>query len=932
MPTSRVPVRPVLLPLLALGLAIPAAALASPAEAAGSSGLVISEVYGGGGNTGATYTQDFVELANPTGSAITVDGTSLQYRSSGGSGAPSGLVALSGSVPAHGHYLVALAKGTGGSTALPTPDATGDVAMSATAGTVLLARGTSRIADLPTGSVARDDVIDLVGFGASNTYEKAPATGAGNTAAVSRDTAGTDTDDNSADLSATAPDPQSTGSGTTTPPPGAPTDLTIAQIQGTGAASPFAGRPVRTEGVVTASYPTGGFAGYYLQTPGTGGDLGSSHDASDAVFVYLGGSATASSYPSIGAHVQVTGTVSEFNGLTEISATSSTPLDTPAAAIEPVTGAYPSTDAGRETREGMLTAPGAFTVTDVYTLNNYAEIDLASGSTPLRQPTDVARPGTPEQQAVVADNAARAVTLDDGSSLNYLTTGKDTPLPWITKDRHVRVGAPARFTKPVILDYRNDTWKFQPTSQLTAANDAEVAPATFPDTRTDAPRAVGGDLKIASFNVLNYFTETGEKYVASGHSCSSYKDRTGTPVTVDDCGADGPRGAWGASDLSRQQAKIVSAINALDADVLSLEEIGNSAKFDGPEQRDDALSTLVDALNAAAGSDRWAFVPSPPVDQQPPLASQDVIRTAFIYQKAAVAPVGASHILLGSDAFSNARQPLGQVFVPAGGSSEQQFLAVVNHFKSKGSGSGDDADQGDGQGASNASRVRQAQALVGFVKELQASTGTQRVFLTGDFNAYTEEDPLQVLREAGFTDVGQRFVPDESTYVFGGLVGSLDHVLANDAALGTVQGAHVWNINSVESVAYEYSRHNYNATDFYSADPYRSSDHDPLLVGFSVPSSRTPSEVSAKVAEQEVNRRGRTTVRGTVTSDGHTVRSGTVTISQGDTELARVVLGNGNFRVRVFVTGTGKLPLQVAYSGTDTVAPSSTTVVANKPR
>jgi hypothetical protein len=91
----------------------------------------------------------------------------------------------------------------------------------------------------------------------------------------------------------------------------------------------------------------------------------------------------------------------------------------------------------------MLQAPsGDFTVSDVFTLNNFGEIDLASGTTPLRQPTDVARPRSAAAQAVADDNAARAVTLDDGSSTNYLSAANaGQPLPWITRDTPVRVGA-----------------------------------------------------------------------------------------------------------------------------------------------------------------------------------------------------------------------------------------------------------------------------------------------------------------------------------------------------------------------------------------------------------------------------------------------------------------------------------------------------------
>ena len=213
-----------------------------------------------------------------------------------------------------------------------------------------------------------------------------------------------------------------------------------------------------------------------------------------------------------------------------------------------------------------------------------------------------------------------------------------------------------------------------------------------------------------------------------------------------------------------------------------------------------------------------------------------MIRTAFIYKKAKATPVGTSKILTGSAAFANAREPLAQVFKPVGGSENQQFLVVVNHFKSKGSGSGADADQGDGQGGSNASRVAQAKALVAFVKENQDATGTKRVYLTGDFNSYTQEDPMQVLYEAGFTDIGAAKT-DEATYLFDGVVGSLDHVLANAAGYQQVADADVWNINSVESVAYEYSRYNYNATNFYAPNAYRSSDHDPLVVGINTPAA-----------------------------------------------------------------------------------------------
>ncbi len=492
-----------------------------------------------------------------------------------------------------------------------------------------------------------------------------------------------------------------------------------------------------------------------------------------------------------------------------------------AAAVQPAKISWPKTDEERERFEGMLLAPqGDFTVTNSYSTNQYAEVGLAAGTTPLRTPTDVARPGTLDYDGAVADNAARGVVLDDGASINFLNdANKGIPLPYVSLTKPVRVGAPTTFTKPVILDYRNNTWKFQPTQQLTVDNAEKVQPATFANTRTTAPAPVGGDLKISSFNVLNYFTTT----AASVNCTSVYKDRAGNPVTANTCPAPGPRGAANDENLTRQQDKIVAAINGLGADVVSLEEIENSAKFG--KNRDAALSTLVGALNAALGSEQWAFVPSPAALP----ATEDVIRTAFIYKKAVAAPVGDS-VILDDAAFRNARQPLAQAFAPVA-FPDAKILAIVNHFKSKGD--SDPKATGDNangiQGAFNGDRVRQAEALGNFAKTRSAAVGTDDVFLLGDFNSYSQEDPIQKLRDFGFEPLEAG--TGKYSYSFSGQSGSLDHVLASPSARELVTGADIWNINAVEALALEYSRYNYNALNFYDTTPYRSSDHDPVIVG-----------------------------------------------------------------------------------------------------
>jgi 5'-nucleotidase len=880
-------------------------------------------VYGGGGAASSTWQRDYVELYNPTDEAIDLAGTSVQYRSATGLANPSGVTALSGSIPAKGYFLVGEGTGTAGAP-VPTPAVSGAIAMSGTAGTVFLANQATVLTAPPTGSLTGNPaVLDVVGYGTSNTYETAAAAATSSSTSVERNAACADTDDNSHDFALGSGTPGvAPTTGPTDPPTDPPVTRTIAEIQSTGDTSPLAGKAVTTDGVVTAAYPTGGFNGFYLQTAGTGGDVDpATHQASDAVFVF--GSAVAGAV-EVGEHVQVTGKVSEFQGTTEITPTVADVKVLPEpATLHPASVVLPRTEASRESFEGMLLAPqGPYTVADNYALNQYGEIGLAAGTSPLFAPTEVADPHDAAAiKAVQDDNAARSVTLDDGASTNFLTTAKNTPLPYLTQDHQIRVGAPVTFDQPVVLDWRFGAWRFQPTDQLTAD---EAPPVTFGHTRTTAPAPTGGNVKIASMNVLNYFPTTGADFVASGGKCTWYDDRAGQHVTVNTCtgpnGELGPRGAAGDDDLARQQAKIVSSVNGLGADVVSLEEIENSAKFG--EDRDTAVSTLVDALNAQAGAGTWKFVPTPSTagDQ----GDEDVIRTAFIYRAAKVEPVGDS-VIDDVPVFDVARDPLAQAFEPIGGSSYSRFVVIVNHFKSKGSG----PDDGTGQGNSNPQRVAQAEELVRFADEMKTRLGSDRLFLSGDFNSYTREDPLQKLYDAGYTDIGSNSSPEEHTYLFDGTVGSLDHVLGNAAAMRTVTGAHVWNLNSVEPVALEYSRHNYNATDFYEPGPYRASDHDPLVVGVDLPIGPVPTTTTATVSPVRWGERPVVHVR--VSSDFGTVTGGPVSGGGVEVREARFTLGRGTVHDGVVdvtlprYVVPGQHTLSVRYLGTPETRPSQTT-------
>lgn len=378
-----------------------------------------------------------------------------------------------------------------------------------------------------------------------------------------------------------------------------PTITPIAQIQGTGDATPLAGQQVTTRGVVTASYPTGGFRGFIIQTPGTGDNT---DNASQALFIY----AASTNLPAVGDYVEVTGTAGEYNGLTQLSQPSVTPLDESVDAPLPYTGQWPRTDEERERLESMLYQPSApFTVTNTYSTNQYGELGLAFGDTPCNSPPMWLAQG---QMTLQGSNPTMLpAQLSSTTAPPRTSSPQKQPHPYISVTDPVRVGAPVTFDEPVVVDYRNGTWKLNPTSAITPGDE----PVTVKNTRTNAPtkETLGdADITLASFNVLNYFTTTGEDWINAGHTCSSYTDKDGQAITTRSCSDNGPRGAWDTESFTRQQNKIVAAINALDASVVGLLEIENSAALG--EDTDEATTTLVAALNAAAGEKRWAAVAS----------------------------------------------------------------------------------------------------------------------------------------------------------------------------------------------------------------------------------------------------------------------------------------------------------------------------------
>ena len=799
----RFPLRPLCASLLVAGFVVPAAA--------SRSGVVVSQVYGGGGNAGATLRNDFIELFNAGNSPVSLAGWSVQYNSTTGTGTWQKTELTGVVLQPRQYYLVQEAFGAGGTQDLPTPDAIGTIAMGSTGGKVALVSSTTQlVGDKPVS----DTIVDLVGFGSANYYEGAGAAPApSNTTSDLRLAGGcTDIDQNASDFATGAPNPRNTASALGTCSGDGPTARTIMEIQGSGAISPYVGQAVQTSGVVTRVNNNG----FFLQDP-----VGDGDDAtSDGIFAYTGAAPSV----SVGQLVQFTAVISEFNTgaannadtaahpVTELTGVGNVQVLSSGHTITPKLIAFPElVNDDLEHVEGMLvTIAGPLTASQNYFQGRYGQVTLSANGR-METPTNRYRPGTPEAIALADTNARSRIILDDGTSQQ-----NPDPTPYLGEDNTMRAGDTVQSVTGVI-DYGLAT------SSNTGYGDYKIHPTeavafTRDNARTAAPAAQPGNLKLASFNVLNYFTtftDGTDVFGNSGQGCM-----LGDVVSPDNC-----RGANNLAEFERQRTKIIEAIAAIDADALGLMEMQNNGAT--------AVGNLVDGLNAKLGAGTYAAVADPAGG-----TGTDAIKVAMIYKPARLVPVVAPQT--DTDAVHN-RPPLAQTFAALNG---ERFTLVVNHLKSKGSCPAQDDpdyagnfDAGDGQGCWNARRMQQARRTGSWVASLASGAGTGRALLLGDMNSYAQEDPLIAFADGGYADQIARFNAFGYSYVFDGASGRLDHALATAALAAKVTDAAEWHINADEPSVIDYNTEFKQplcptcGPDYYTPTAYRSSDHDPVVAG-----------------------------------------------------------------------------------------------------
>jgi predicted extracellular nuclease len=413
----------------------------------------------------------------------------------------------------------------------------------------------------------------------------------------------------------------------------------------------------------------------------------------------------------------------------------------------------------REGLEGMRVAlDGALSLSDVYDMYR-GEWTLSAGE-PLRLPTEDMAPGQ------AAADLARA-NLD--RALVVVLPGPDFPaLPAGTGILHAAgvMGNPGGHQRLML----------ESTPRAAAPEAVAIGP----------PAA--GRLRIVSLNLLNYFNGDGE-------------------------GGDFPtaRGAASLPDFEAQQARIRTALALIQPHLLAVQELENDG-FGAYS----AARSLLDLLNATGSSD-WAFI-DPGVGR----IGGDIITVGLFFRQQVLEPVGSAELLRGA-AFENlSRVPVAQRFRER--ASGVELLVAVNHLKSKGRcpDGGPDSDQDDGQGCWNRARVDAVHALTPWLAQLADESGTGRVLILGDMNAWRREDPIAAYRDAGYLELVEQLsgLPQYS-YLFFGQRGTLDYALASPALSADARQAVIWHVNA------DWPR------EMPLPQPWlRMSDHDPVVVEF----------------------------------------------------------------------------------------------------
>jgi uncharacterized protein len=772
-----------------------AIALTSAPAGAASADVVISAVYGGGGNSGATLTNDYIELHNLGTAPVPVGAWSVQYAAATGTSWQA--TPLAGTIAPGGFYLVAEAKGSGGTTALPTPDATGSIALAAGAGKVALVTSATALTCGATCSTG-PGVKDFVGYGTANDAEGRPAPGLSNTTADARADGAADTDNNGIDFTAGTPAPRSSGGGASTPPtdPGTP-GLRIHDIQGAAHVSPHNGEQVAAvPGIVTAVNGSG----FWFQDP--------TPDASAATSEGLHVFTNAAPTVAVGDSVTVTGKVAEFRpGGAGSANLATTELDDP-------------------------------------------QVTLIASGQPVPAATLIGTGGRTPPPAIIGDDATGSVEtsgtfnpavdgLDFWESLEGMRVEIDNaavvgPTNRFGETQLVAPGAGVRSSRGGIVLQKTDS---NPERIVLAGDIASV-----PTGLDVGDSLVGPAVGIVDYNFSNFrFLATATPTVHSGGLRQEVtKTAAANQLAVATFNVENLDPTDPQAKFDRLAAIVVHNLAA--PDIVALEEVqdNDGPTDDGVVAADVTIAKFTAAI-AAAGGPAYKFRSIDPVNDADGGEPGGNIRVGFLFRpdhglsfvdRAGGTSTAADSVLVGADgkphlafspgridpantAWNSSRKPLAGEFVWKG----KTVFVIANHFTSKG---GDQPLEGRFQPPTRSSetqRHQQAALVHSFVNGIVAADRLARVVVLGDLNDFDYSETADDLVAGNLlVDLPRTLpTPERYTYVFEGNSQVLDHILLSQA-LGR-------NTSPGFSALYEYDVVHVNAE---FAD--QASDHDPQVV------------------------------------------------------------------------------------------------------
>jgi predicted extracellular nuclease len=785
-------------------------------QASGPQDVVISQVYGGGGNAGATYKNDFIELFNRGTTAVGIAGWTVQYASA--AGATWTTTALSGTLNPGQYYLVQEAAGSGGTTSLPAPDAVGNISLAATAGKVALVKTATAL----SGACPADaSIVDLVGFGATATCFEgggpAPAPASTTAARRSGGSGGcTDSNNNNADFFVGAPIPRNSSiTGNCTVADALP--LAIHDIQGSTNTSVYAGQNVLTSGVVTARKNNG----FFLQAPDAEADT--NPDTSEGIFVF-----TSSAPPvqaAVASYVSVTATVQEFIPNADPNSPSVTEL------IGPVTVTLLTPDYGLPAPV-IITPADASAAGGIYNLEKFEGMRVSIPSLTVVAPTD----GTTNEAAATSTSTGVFYGVITGVARPMREPGVQVPDPLpagspagvprfdanperIRVDSDVLPGTVALnvATGAVVtgligpLDYSFRSYTVLPESvpgPTVTNNDLAAVPV---------PVAGAHEFTVASFNMERFFDTVNDP---------AKDDVALTPLAF-------------ANRLNKASLAIRNVLRT--PDVIGVEEMENLTTLQ-------AVAAKVSADAIAAGQ------PDPDYDAIL-LEGNDIggIDVGFLVRRGRVTIDGAAE-QIGLDAtylppgsstpalLNDRPSLLVRAIVHVPGANPFPVTIVVNHLRSL-SGVDDPVDGG----RVRAKRRAQAEYLANYIQARQSANPDEHLVLVGDFNAFAFNDgyvdvigtikgtptPSDEVVLASFDLVNPDLVnlvetvPADQRYsfVFDGIAQELDHVLVTP------------NVQLYLS-RFEYARNDADFPEVFRNDPNRPeriSDHDMVVAYFAIP-------------------------------------------------------------------------------------------------